>query len=86
MNPPSGMGADRIPTLLQAIFLASNQGAVMNDAPLNRVASMEFSSGSSSNSSMKKKNSSFTVTKKRRPTKLTLLKPAERNKTMVRSW
>jgi hypothetical protein len=85
MKPPSGT-ADRIPTLLQAIFLASNQGAVMNDAPLNRVASMEFSSGSSNNNNNMKKSGSFTVTKKRTPTKLALLKPVERSETMVRSW
>jgi hypothetical protein len=42
---PNGI-ANRIPASLQAIFLASNQGAEVNDAPLDGVASMEFVRGS----------------------------------------
>jgi hypothetical protein len=102
LKPPNGT-ANRLPAILQAIFLASNQGGVMNDAPLDRDASMEFlgsasiaeldknrqpisissSSGSNSSSNNINKNSSFTLIKKRIPTKLALLKPVERNKTMV---
>jgi hypothetical protein len=86
--------------------MASNQGAEVNDAPLNGVASMEFvrgkttvvldkncqpllissSSGGSNNISSMNKNSSFTVTKRRMPTKLALVKPIERNTAMVRNW
>jgi hypothetical protein len=106
MKPPTSAGtADRLPAILQAIFLASNQGAVMNDTPLDKGdASMEFlgsasiaeldrnrqpisissSSGSNSSNNNMNKNSSFTIIKKRIPTKLALLKPVERNKTMVR--
>jgi hypothetical protein len=42
---PNGISS-RIPASLQAIFLASNQGAEVNDAPLDGVASMEFVRGS----------------------------------------
>jgi hypothetical protein len=42
---PNGI-ASRIPASLQAIFLASNQGAEVNNAPLDGVASMEFVRGS----------------------------------------
>jgi hypothetical protein len=104
---PGGM-ASRIPASLQAIFMASNQGAEVNDAPLNGIANMEFvrgkttvvlekncqpllipsspgSSNSSNNISGMNKNSTFTVTKRRMPTKLALLKPTDRNKAMVRN-
>jgi hypothetical protein len=88
MKLPSGM-AGRIPLSLQAIFLASNQGAAVHDAPPNKIASMEFVRSTpfpfGSNKSCHK-SSSFTLTKKRIPTKLALLKPVERNKTMVRNW
>jgi hypothetical protein len=96
--------ASRIPASLQAIFLTSNQGTAIRDAPLNRNASMDLvrsatiaavlesnrqpillSSPSGSNNSSNK-NSEFTVTKKRIPTKLALVKPDDKNKKMVRNW
>jgi hypothetical protein len=46
---------------------------------------ISISSSSGSNSNNMNKNSTFTVTKKRIPTKLALLKPVERNRTMVRN-
>jgi hypothetical protein len=55
MGLPSGM-AGRIPASLQAIFLASNQGAVVHDAPSNGVASKQFVRSGTTNDVVLEKN------------------------------